>query len=375
MADEGNDLVANFMAITGADDVVALQMLEAADFDMEQAVNLFFAAEGGMDAGHAAAASHGDGAGGGGGQPRGGGGGAGARRNSFGDEAMGDDIRAPLPSKVERLYGDHFDPRAAIGAAAAHLHGLSGRPGPPPNSQLDVFRDFRAEAAAAQQAAAAAAAGASGSAGPSAQPGAGGLFGLFRLPADLATSGDLAMAKARAAHESKWLLLNVQSSTEFASHQLNRDTWSHEALKEVLKGTFVFFQVLSTCTARARGGEGRAESRPARTCAGHRFPCIHRHDACWRMEGRGRLRMGVPELGGSQSQQRQSPNACEPTSCTPLYNTPHTYQCSRTCTFNCPRMHATRICPGRPRRAPTTAASSSAPTTCTSCPWWWWWTR
>ncbi|KXZ56917.1 hypothetical protein GPECTOR_1g827 [Gonium pectorale] len=230
MADGGEDVVANFMAITGADDGVAVQMLEAANFVLEDAVNLFFAADAG-------------GAGGRGGGGAAGAGGAGSRGGSAppADIMDEDGVRAPLPTKVERLYGDHFDPRAM---AAAHYRGLSGRP-PPGGSTVDVFRDFKAESAAAgaaAQAAGADAAGGSGAAGPGVQ----GLSGLFKLPDDLVFPGNLDMAKARAAQEGKWLLFNVQSATEFASHRLNRDTWSQEALKEVLKGTFVFFQTSET---------------------------------------------------------------------------------------------------------------------------------
>ena len=54
------------------------------------------------------------------------------------------------------------------------------------------------------------------------------------------------MAKPLAAQEGRWLLLNLQSNSEFGSHRLNRDTWSHEALKDMLKGTFVFYQVLDS---------------------------------------------------------------------------------------------------------------------------------
>ena len=39
------------------------------------------------------------------------------------------------------------------------------------------------------------------------------------------TQGDFEEAKAHAANEGKWLLLNVQSQSEFASFRLNRDTW------------------------------------------------------------------------------------------------------------------------------------------------------
>jgi hypothetical protein len=226
MADNGGDVVANFMAVTGADDEVAIQMLEAANFNLEEAVQLFFAAEGNVGGGRSAAAAAGgvDAAGAGSGPSRG---------APMHDDAD-DGVRAPLPTKVERLYD--FDPRAMY-----QYHGLSGRT--QPSQQVDVFRDFRAETAAAAAAAPAAGAAASAAAPAAAASGTQGLSGLFKLPADLVFSGNLDLAKARAVAEGKWLLLNVQSATEFASHRLNRDTWSHEALKEVLKGTFVFYQV------------------------------------------------------------------------------------------------------------------------------------
>ncbi|GLC38061.1 hypothetical protein PLESTM_000679800 [Pleodorina starrii] len=238
MADSGGDLVAEFISITGSDDGTAIQMLEAANFNLEEAVQLFFAAEGHVGGGASstgAAAGGGSAAAGGAGRQRSGAGPVGGHLDD-------DGVRAPLPTKVERLYGDDFDPRAMY-----QYHGLSGRP---PPAQVDVFRDFRAETAAAAAAAAAAgsqapSAAAAGSGALAGTAGGGttqGLSDLFKLPADLVFSGNAQLAKARAATEGKWLLLNVQSATEFASHRLNRDTWSHEALKEVLKGTFVFYQ-------------------------------------------------------------------------------------------------------------------------------------
>ncbi|GFR40515.1 hypothetical protein Agub_g1084, partial [Astrephomene gubernaculifera] len=228
MADGGGDLVAEFMEITGADDGVAIQMLEAANFSLEEALGLFYAAEGDLVGGRA-----------GGSAARGGGSAAGGASAAGGPMHTADDedaVRAPLPTKVERLYGDEFDPRAM----AARYHGLSGRSQPQP-THIDVFRDFRAETEAAQSASTAAAA-AGDAAGGNGGGGVQGLSGLFKLPADLVFPGTVELAKSRAAAEGRWLLVNVQSPTEFASHRLNRDTWSHEALKEVLKGTFVFYQ-------------------------------------------------------------------------------------------------------------------------------------
>ena len=49
---------------------------------------------------------------------------------------------------------------------------------------------------------------------------------------------------ARDAAESskKWLLVNVQDSREFACQMLNRDVWSSEAVKTILREHFVFWQ-------------------------------------------------------------------------------------------------------------------------------------
>ncbi len=38
-------------------------------------------------------------------------------------------------------------------------------------------------------------------------------------------------------------MVNVQSNSEFASHQLNRDTWSDPTVSSILMGSFIFWQV------------------------------------------------------------------------------------------------------------------------------------
>ena len=40
----------------------------------------------------------------------------------------------------------------------------------------------------------------------------------------------------------QWLLINIQSPDEFASHQLNADLWGHGMIKEVIRGNFSFAQ-------------------------------------------------------------------------------------------------------------------------------------
>lgn len=42
--------------------------------------------------------------------------------------------------------------------------------------------------------------------------------------------------------ESKWVLVNIQQAEVFASHQLNRDIWSHDTIKDIVTTSFVFWQ-------------------------------------------------------------------------------------------------------------------------------------
>uniref|UniRef100_A0A7S0NBM9 UBX domain-containing protein n=1 Tax=Chlamydomonas leiostraca TaxID=1034604 RepID=A0A7S0NBM9_9CHLO len=165
-------------------------MLEAADWNVETAVGLFFAS--GPD------------------EPAGG-----SRQSGAQHAPMEDDVRAPMPTKVERLYGDHMpSDRMPMSMGVPLQYGMRGvqRAAPP----VDVFKD-KEEASSS------------------------GLSSLFKAPA-FCFHGGFEMAKAYAMEEGKWLLLNIQHPHEFSSHRLNRDTWSHEALGEMVRGNFVFYQ-------------------------------------------------------------------------------------------------------------------------------------
>jgi len=48
------------------------------------------------------------------------------------------------------------------------------------------------------------------------------------------------MEKAKT--EGKWILVNIQQAEVFASHQLNRDVWRDETIKDIIMGSFVFWQ-------------------------------------------------------------------------------------------------------------------------------------
>lgn len=45
--------------------------------------------------------------------------------------------------------------------------------------------------------------------------------------------------------QGRWLLVNVQGTSEFGSHRLNRDTWGEGLVQEMVQGMFVFWQVRS----------------------------------------------------------------------------------------------------------------------------------
>eukprot|EP00899_Mesostigma_viride_P002767 jgi/Mesvir1/12491/Mv08104-RA.1 len=71
------------------------------------------------------------------------------------------------------------------------------------------------------------------------------LAGLFTPPLDILFPGQLYEDAIRVARrQDKWLLLNVQTESEFASHQLNRDVWSNEAVKSMVAPACVFWQVI-----------------------------------------------------------------------------------------------------------------------------------
>lgn len=66
---------------------------------------------------------------------------------------------------------------------------------------------------------------------------------LFRPPIDIVFRGSFTAARDDGVAKNKWLLVNIQNSKEFACQTLNRDVWSHQTIKDILKEHFVFWQV------------------------------------------------------------------------------------------------------------------------------------
>ncbi|KFM26316.1 UBX domain-containing protein 7 [Auxenochlorella protothecoides] len=75
------------------------------------------------------------------------------------------------------------------------------------------------------------------------QPSSGGLAASFEPPRELLFHGSFEDAKESAASKEQWLLLNLQAADQFASHQLNRDTWRDPMISGLVSQNFVLFQV------------------------------------------------------------------------------------------------------------------------------------
>lgn len=68
------------------------------------------------------------------------------------------------------------------------------------------------------------------------------LANLFRPPFDIISVLTIDQARAVAKTENKWILVNIQDSSEFQSQVLNRDFWSNARIKQIVKDEFIFLQ-------------------------------------------------------------------------------------------------------------------------------------
>jgi UBX domain-containing protein 7 len=69
------------------------------------------------------------------------------------------------------------------------------------------------------------------------------LSDMFAPPTHLLhKAGGFAGARAMAKDTKRWLLVNLQSDTEFSSHALNRDVWRDELVENLIREGFIFWQ-------------------------------------------------------------------------------------------------------------------------------------
>ncbi|KAL8053154.1 hypothetical protein ABFX02_05G053000 [Erythranthe guttata] len=140
----------------------------------------------------------------------------------------GSDVRAPLPVRRDVLYDSSM------------LYGRVQRVGDSPHATHSVvpFRNFDEEMK--HPGVWEIEAGSSSSVADKTQDN---LASLYRPPFALMFQGPFEKAKDNARMQNKWLLVNMQSTKEFSSHMLNRDTWANEAVAQTIKTNFIFWQV------------------------------------------------------------------------------------------------------------------------------------
>ncbi|ESQ35351.1 hypothetical protein EUTSA_v10007578mg [Eutrema salsugineum] len=226
-------LVSSFLEIAvGQTSDTARQFLEATSWKLEEAIQLFYVGgEGGMlpsgthtqpaSDDHMAAQSWGA---------------AGNERIQQNDV---DEVRPPLPVVRETLYGGDYYGAMRLGNSQ-----------PEPTS-LIAFRNFNEEPKSPgvwEPDEGASSASASASVSETASAPRDSLASLYRPPFHLMLHGSFEQAKTTSSSQDKWLLVNLQSNTEFSSHMLNRDTWANEAVSQTIKANFIFWQVYDDTT-------------------------------------------------------------------------------------------------------------------------------
>lgn len=122
-----------------------------------------------------------------------------------------DEVREAIPARYDQLIGGSQGPYESM---QGWLHG---------NANIPSLAELEAQAVQEEFEEA-------------------GLGSLYKPPDDLNAGGSLQDAMKKAKDAKKWLLVNIQAADEFASHVLNRDIWSHETVKEVIRSSFVFWQ-------------------------------------------------------------------------------------------------------------------------------------
>ncbi|KAG7170289.1 UBX domain-containing protein 7-like [Homarus americanus] len=209
-------LIDEFCTITGADKSLATSLLEACGNNLEMAINMH------MEGIHGASAS------------------------SNSDSAI-DGARGASSMPRQEVLVEGPDELAFTFRGRRRVA----------RSVFDKFRDFEAEtkrqeeellagAAAIEAAAAAAGASTSSSTVVSAHRNRRKmktLEDLFRPPIDLIYRGTFQTARDAGVSRKRWLMVNVQDSSEFPCQVLNRDVWSNTAVKTIVKEHFIFWQV------------------------------------------------------------------------------------------------------------------------------------
>ncbi|XP_076150502.1 UBX domain-containing protein 7 isoform X1 [Alosa pseudoharengus] len=197
-----NGLIQQFTAITGATESVGKHMLEACNNNLEMAVTMFL--DGGGIAEEPSTSSSSAGA------------------SSHPTHPAEDDVRAPIPQKQDILV----EPEPLFGVPKRRR---------PARSIFDGFRDFQTETTVRQEQEL--------RNGSPMDKKLSTLADLFRPPIELMHKGSFETAKDSGQLSNKWLMINIQNVQDFACQCLNRDVWSNDAVKSIIREHFIFWQV------------------------------------------------------------------------------------------------------------------------------------
>ncbi|XP_048019713.1 UBX domain-containing protein 7 [Megalobrama amblycephala] len=196
-----NGLIQQFTAITGATESVGKHMLEACNNNLEMAVTMFLDGGGIAEEPSTSASS--------------------AGASSSRHPPVEDDVRAPIPQKQDILV----EPEPLFGVPKRRR---------PARSIFDGFRDFQTETIRQEQEL---------RNGSAMDKKLSTLADLFRPPIELMHKGSFETAKDSGQLENKWLMINIQNVQDFACQCLNRDVWSNDAVKTIIREHFIFWQV------------------------------------------------------------------------------------------------------------------------------------
>lgn len=194
-----NGLIQQFTAITGATESVGKHMLEACNNNLEMAVTMFL--DGGGIAEEPSTSS--------------------SSAASSSRAPLTDEVRAPIPQKQDILV----EPEPLFGVPKRRR---------PARSIFDGFRDFQTETIRQEQEL---------RNGGTVDKKLSTLADLFRPPIELMHKGSFETAKDCGQLENKWLMINIQNVQDFACQCLNRDVWSNDAVKTIIREHFIFWQV------------------------------------------------------------------------------------------------------------------------------------
>ncbi|KAL2097955.1 hypothetical protein ACEWY4_007162 [Coilia grayii] len=196
-----NGLIQQFTAITGATESVGKHMLEACNNNLEMAVTMFL--DGGAIAEEPSTSSSSAGA------------------SSHRSHPTEETVRAPIPQKQDILV----EPEPLFGVPKRRR---------PARSIFDGFRDFQTETIRQEQEL---------RNGSPMDKKLSTLADLFRPPIELMHKGSFETAKDSGQLTNKWLMINIQNVQDFACQCLNRDVWSNDAVKSIIREHFIFWQV------------------------------------------------------------------------------------------------------------------------------------